>query len=106
MRTFLDWSPYEDAGKLLKLLSGRKFSFIDAGCCGMAGTFGLEAEHAKLSLAMAEDALLPSLREAPDAEVVANGFCCRQQISAQTGRRARHLALVLRDALSMREADG
>ena len=88
--------------KLLKLLPGRGFSFIDAGCCGMAGTFGLEAEHADVSLAMAEDGLLPSLRAVPDAEVVANGFSCRQQIRAHAGHRARHLASVLRDALSPR----
>lgn len=88
--------------KLLKLLPGRGFSFIDAGCCGMAGTFGLEAEHADVSLAMAEDGLLPSLRAVPDAEVVANGFSCRQQIRAHAGRRAKHLASVLRDALSPR----
>ena len=85
--------------KLLKLLPGRRFSFIEAGCCGMAGTFGLEAEHAELSRAMAEDALLPSLRAAPEAELVANGFSCRRQIRGLGHREVRHLALVLRDAL-------
>jgi len=85
--------------RLMKLLPGRGFSFVEAGCCGMAGTFGLEAEHAALSVAMAEDGLLPALRAAPRAELVANGFSCRQQIRAHTGRRVRHLAPVLRDAL-------
>jgi Fe-S oxidoreductase len=71
----------------------------------MAGTFGLEAEHADLSLAMAEETLLPSLRAAPDAELVANGFSCRQQIRSRTGRPVRHLASVLRDALATRESE-
>lgn len=91
--------------KLLKILPGRGFSFVEAGCCGMAGTFGLEAEHADLSLAMAEETLLPSLRAAPDAELVANGFSCRQQIRSRTGRPVRHLASVLRDALATRESE-
>ena len=91
--------------KLLKILPGRGFSFVEAGCCGMAGTFGLEAEHADLSLAMAEDALLPNLRAAPDAELVANGFSCRHQIRSRAGRPVRHLASVLRDALATRKTE-
>lgn len=86
--------------KALKLVPGLSFEFIEASCCGMAGSFGLEAEHEAVSRAMAELALLPKLREAPDAPVLGNGFSCRQQIRDCGGREAQHLAQVLRDALA------
>jgi glycerol-3-phosphate dehydrogenase subunit C len=54
------------------------------------GVSGLEAEHAETSLAMAEQALLPKLREAPEAVVLANGFSCRQQIREGSGHRPVH----------------
>jgi Fe-S oxidoreductase len=85
--------------KVLKLIPGHSFKIIDAGCCGMAGTFGLEREHAEMSVAMAEHALWPALDEAPEAPIVANGFSCRQQIEANGNRSALHLAQLLRDAL-------
>jgi hypothetical protein len=65
----------------------------------MAGSFGLEAEHADTSLAMAELALLPKLREHPDAPVIGNGFSCRHQIQEGSGHRPKHLAQVLCEAL-------
>ena len=73
---------------------------VDSGCCGMAGSFGYEAEHYEISLKMAERRLLPAVREA-DAEtlVVAAGVSCRQQIKHGTGRQALHPAEVLRQAL-------
>ncbi|WP_242513178.1 hypothetical protein [Halochromatium salexigens] len=74
------------------------------GCkreCEMAGTFGLEQEHADLSRQMAELALLPQLRANPSAPVIANGFSCRQQMRAHTAQRPRHLAQVLADALEL-----
>jgi Fe-S oxidoreductase len=74
---------------------------IPSGCCGMAGSFGYEAEHYKLSLQIGELTLLPAVRAAAaDAEIVAAGISCRQQIAHTTGRIARHPALVLREALS------
>jgi Fe-S oxidoreductase len=73
---------------------------IEAGCCGMAGTFGLEAKHADMAAAMAEQDLMPALRARPQARVVANGFSCRQQMRALGDARPRHLALLLRDALA------
>ncbi len=85
--------------RVLKMIPEHEFSLLEAGCCGMAGTFGIEREHAHLSSAMAEQALLPALREKPDAQVVANGFSCRQQIRAHGDARPRHLAELLRDAL-------
>ena len=82
---------------------------LDAGCCGMAGNFGFEAEHYDTSVAVAELALLPALRaEPPDTVVLADGFSCRTQIEQLAGRPALHLAELLREALAGgdREAAG
>ena len=74
---------------------------VDSGCCGMAGSFGYEAEHYDISLKMAERRLLPAVREAAeDTLIVAAGVSCRQQIKHGTGRQALHPAEVLRDALA------
>lgn len=85
--------------KVLRLIPEFDFEFIEASCCGMAGSFGLEAEHADISMRMAELDLLPALRAAPDAAILANGFSCRHQIREGADRQARHVALLLRDAL-------
>ncbi len=74
---------------------------IPSSCCGMAGSFGLEAEHRAVSRAMAEAALLPALRAAPEGvAIVADGVSCRQQIRDHTGREAVHLARLLAEALA------
>lgn len=86
--------------KLLKLIPGLRFKLIEASCCGMAGSFGLEAEHAAVSSEMAEQSLLPKLRETPGSLVLSNGFSCRQQIRADAGRSCLHLAQLFRDALA------
>jgi Fe-S oxidoreductase len=86
--------------KVLKLIPGLEFEFIESACCGMAGNFGLEAEHTAIAMDMAEQALLPKLREAPQAKVLSNGFSCRQQIRDNDGRSPSHLAQLLRDALA------
>ncbi|MGB0681248.1 MAG: (Fe-S)-binding protein [Magnetovibrionaceae bacterium] len=85
--------------RVLKQVPGLEFQMIDAGCCGMAGSFGIEDEHADLSVKMAEQALMPALRDAPEAAVMANGFSCRQQIKSLGDDRPRHLAQVLLDRL-------
>lgn len=87
--------------KVLKLIPGFEFEMVEASCCGMAGSFGLEAEHVDVSLAMAEQALLPALRAAPQAAVVANGFSCRHQISETAQRQAVHIAVLLQEALGV-----
>ena len=70
---------------------------LDAGCCGMAGSFGFEASHYQVSMDVGELALLPAVRRAPDDTIiVADGFSCREQIAQATGRRALHLAELLR----------
>ncbi|CAM2894419.1 FAD-binding and (Fe-S)-binding domain-containing protein [Skermania piniformis] len=66
------------------------------GCCGMAGNFGMERGHLRLSTAIAERALLPALRARPDALFVADGFSCRTQARQLGGRTGRHLAQLLR----------
>jgi Fe-S oxidoreductase len=88
--------------RVLKLVPELQFEMIEAGCCGMAGTFGIEAEHAQTSSAMAELALLPALRADTQAQVVANGFSCRQQIRGLGDQRPRHLVLILRQYLTER----
>lgn len=75
-------------------------SEVDSGCCGMAGSFGYEAEHAQISLQMGERRLFPAVRAAgPETWIVAAGTSCRHQIAHGTGRQALHPAEVLRDAL-------
>jgi Fe-S oxidoreductase len=84
----------------LKLVDGLTVKPIESGCCGMAGSFGYQAETQAVSMAMGELALLPAVRTAsPDDTIAADGFSCRHQIADGATREARHVALVLRDAL-------
>jgi FAD/FMN-containing dehydrogenase/Fe-S oxidoreductase len=63
------------------------------GCCGLAGNWGVERGHYDVSVAVAEHALLPAVREAPDGAVVlADGFSCRTQLTNLASVHARHLA--------------
>jgi Fe-S oxidoreductase len=78
----------------------------EAGCCGMAGPFGFEAEKYSVSQAIGERALLPAVRAAQnETMIVANGFSCQEQITQGTGRHAMHLADLLRVALRLGEHD-
>lgn len=87
--------------KVLSFIPGFKYEVIESSCCGMAGSFGLEAEHYEASMQMAEVSLLPAVREsAPQTPLIANGFSCRHQIEHGTGRKPRHIALLLKDALA------
>jgi FAD/FMN-containing dehydrogenase/Fe-S oxidoreductase len=73
------------------------------GCCGMAGSFGFEAEKYETSLAIGELELLPAVREsAPDCLIIADGFSCREQVSQCTGRQTLHLAEVIQLGISER----
>jgi FAD/FMN-containing dehydrogenase/Fe-S oxidoreductase len=85
---------------VLKLIPGAAPELIESSCCGMAGSFGLETEHREVSLQMAELSLLPALRAAPDAIVVADGTSCRHQIADAGSRTALHVARVLADHLA------
>ncbi|MFF2085643.1 FAD-binding and (Fe-S)-binding domain-containing protein [Nocardia sp. NPDC058176] len=69
-----------------------------AGCCGLAGNFGMQRGHYDVSVAVAENALLPALRTAPDDAIfLADGFSCRTQADQLAGTRGRHLARYLLD---------
>ncbi len=88
---------------VLGAVPGWRVEPVDSGCCGMAGSFGLEREHYDVSLAMGERVLFKAVRAAPpDALIVAAGASCRQQIAHGTGRRAWHPAEALAAALDGR----
>ncbi|MFE1770383.1 FAD-binding and (Fe-S)-binding domain-containing protein [Streptomyces sp. NPDC059008] len=73
---------------------------LSGGCCGLAGNFGFEQGHYEVSVACAEEQLLPAVRQSPpEAEILADGFSCRTQLDQLAGRRGRHLAEVLAEAL-------
>jgi Fe-S oxidoreductase len=86
--------------KVLGRIPGLKVSTVQTSCCGMAGSFGYEAEHYDVSMKMAEMSLLPAVRNAPQARVVADGTSCRHQIADATGREAIHVARLLAEALA------
>ncbi|MCZ7546344.1 MAG: hypothetical protein M5R40_23725 [Anaerolineae bacterium] len=89
-------------GPSVKALSlfGYDVNLIDAGCCGMAGSFGYEVEHYDVSRKVAEDRLLPAIRAAaPEDLIVAAGTSCRSQISDLSGRKALHPAEAMAAAL-------
>ncbi|MFJ5209440.1 FAD-binding and (Fe-S)-binding domain-containing protein [Streptomyces nigra] len=73
---------------------------LSGGCCGLAGNFGFEKGHYDVSVACAEEQLLPAVRDAgEDAVVLADGYSCRTQLEQLAGVRGRHLAEVLAEAL-------
>jgi FAD/FMN-containing dehydrogenase/Fe-S oxidoreductase len=80
--------------------AGYAVTEVDSGCCGMAGSFGFEREHYDLSVWLGNRRLAPAVKSAgPETEVVAPGMSCRQQIEHLTGRRAKHPAELLWQAL-------
>jgi Fe-S oxidoreductase len=90
---------------VLKLVPDLSVETIDASCCGMAGSFGYDADTIDVSLAMGEMSLLPAVRKAgPDAIVVADGTSCRHQIKDGAERDAVHVARVLAMSLSAVDA--
>ncbi|MGO4810406.1 FAD-binding and (Fe-S)-binding domain-containing protein [Cupriavidus sp. 2MCAB6] len=92
VQTVLGWIP------------GLKVSPVDSSCCGMAGSFGYEAEHYEASKAMAELSLLPAVRQrAANALVVADGTSCRHQILDGADTEAVHVARVLAMALKRKD---
>ncbi|HET6210689.1 MAG TPA: hypothetical protein VFD94_09925, partial [Jatrophihabitans sp.] len=71
------------------------------GCCGLAGNFGVERGHFEVSVAVAEQALLPAVRQADPATVLlADGFSCRTQLEQLSDRTGQHLAELLAQRLS------
>jgi Fe-S oxidoreductase len=79
---------------------GLDAELLDAGCCGMAGSFGFEAEHYDISVRIGEHRLLPIVRGAsPETLLIADGFSCKTQIEQLTDRRALHTAQVIKMAM-------
>ena len=88
------------AVKALELPANYKVSLIPSGCCGMAGSFGYEAEHFALSQQIGELVLFPTVRAMPETTLLAAaGTSCRHQVKDATGRHALHPAEILHDAL-------
>ncbi len=85
--------------EILKLIPKAKPELIESSCCGMAGSFGYEANHFDASMQMAELSLLPAVRRQPDAIVVADGTSCRHQIHDGARREAVHAATLLASLL-------
>ena len=78
-----------------------KISTVESSCCGMAGSFGYEAEHHQASMQMAELSLLPAVRNrAASTVVVADGTSCRHQIHDGADVQAVHTARLLAQALT------
>ncbi|TAE12074.1 MAG: FAD-binding oxidoreductase [Bacteroidetes bacterium] len=86
--------------KMLTLPAGYEVHMINSGCCGMAGSFGYEAEHYDLSMQVGELVLFPTVRAQPeDVIICASGTSCRHQIKDGTGRQAKHPIEILWEAL-------
>ena len=92
--------------EVLRMIPGAAPELIESSCCGMAGSFGYEREHWEASMAMAELALLPAVRQRPDAIVVADGTSCRHQIRDGAGRDAIHVARLLDRLLATKRPPG
>jgi Fe-S oxidoreductase len=89
--------------EVLKLVPGVEPQVVESSCCGMAGSFGYEASHYDVSMKMAEASLLPAVRAAADAIVVADGTSCRHQIRDGAQREAVHAAVLLAAQLAAAE---
>jgi FAD/FMN-containing dehydrogenase/Fe-S oxidoreductase len=93
-----------DADETLLERLGLDYELLDSGCCGLAGSFGFEADKYEISVAIGERRLLPAVREAPaDSLIVADGFSCRTQIEQLTDRRAIHTAEAIELALTAQD---
>ncbi|MEV4992845.1 FAD-binding and (Fe-S)-binding domain-containing protein [Streptomyces niveus] len=86
---------------LLNRIPGVSVVELDAGCCGMAGSFGFESEHYDVSMTVGEDRLFPAITAEPaETVVVATGVSCRQQIFHGTARDAWHPVQLLWEAVA------
>jgi Fe-S oxidoreductase len=88
---------------------GYQVQVIEAGCCGMAGAFGYEAEHYDLSMKVGELALFPAIRKASemygeDFRVAAAGVSCQGQIQDGAGKKALHPIQLVYEIIEATEA--
>jgi Fe-S oxidoreductase len=94
-----------DVETVLRMVPGLDVETVESSCCGMAGSFGFDAQTIDVSLAMGELSLLPAVRKAAaDTIVVADGTSCRHQIHDGAAREAVHVARVLAAHLSGKAA--
>ncbi|HET7566182.1 MAG TPA: heterodisulfide reductase-related iron-sulfur binding cluster, partial [Gemmatimonadaceae bacterium] len=92
--------------KVLKAM-GLDYQLLNDGCCGMAGSFGFEADKYDVSIAAGERVMLPAVRGADeDTLIITDGFSCREQIRECTDRTAVHVAEVLQLALHQQRLNG
>lgn len=90
----------EATRKMLSIPKGYRVREIPSGCCGMAGSFGYEAEHYEVSMKIGELILFPRVRGVRDNELLcAPGTSCRHQILDGTGKHAQHPVSLLYNAL-------
>ena len=90
----------ETTRKMLSLPVNYSVEEIRSGCCGMAGAFGYEKEHYKVSMQVGELVLFPEIRKTSSEFIIAApGTSCRQQIIDGTGRQAHHPMEIIFDAL-------
>ena len=85
---------------VLKSIPNCKVTDIPSGCCGMAGSFGYEKEHYEFSMKIGELKLLPAVRKANNAWIVADGISCREQISHGSQKTAIHLIELVNKVLN------
>ena len=86
--------------QVLNIPPNYSVSILNTGCCGMAGSFGYEKEHYKVSMQVGEDTLFPKIRNcSSDTEIAAAGTSCRHQIFDGTNRIAKHPITLLKEAL-------
>ena len=88
------------AVELLSRIPGVQVADLDAGCCGMAGSFGYYTNHYDISMQIGEQNLFPSIRgEDTDTIIISEGVSCREQIEQGTGRKSKHLVEILAEYL-------
>ena len=90
----------EAALKAMNIPPNYSTKLLEAGCCGMAGSFGFEKKHYDVSMKMGEDRLFPALRaSSPEVSITVTGVSCRQQVEDGVGRPARFLSDILAEAI-------
>jgi Fe-S oxidoreductase len=86
--------------KMLTIPKNYRVTILNTGCCGMAGSFGYEKEHYKLSMQVGEDMLFPKIRNLTQNTIIsASGTSCRHQIKDGTQRESKHPITILKEAL-------
>jgi FAD/FMN-containing dehydrogenase/Fe-S oxidoreductase len=93
-------SSTEPTFQMLSIPENYSVTIINSGCCGMAGSFGYEKEHYKISMQVGEDTLFPKIRNTENNTIIAAaGTSCRHQIKDGTKRESKHPISILREAL-------